>query len=89
MRLEVADAGADFDDASGQLQVNERKDAPVKTGINFPQQRFGFPAPQVLLNFSLMLRERSCHRNFSRRAAKMTMRSSNQPCDQRWMFVSP
>ena len=90
MGLQIADAGADLDDAPRDGRVDQGQDAPVKARIDFLQQRLGLPGAQVALDLGLVLRERRRHgMNFSRRAANITMRNSSQPWLQRWMLVSP
>lgn len=56
--LEVADAGTDFDDASGNLGVDQFEDALVEAGVDFLEERFRVPGAQVFFDLELMLRER-------------------------------
>ena len=80
VRLEIADAGADLDDAPRDGGVNEGQDAPIEARIDLFEQRLGLPGAQVALDLGLVLRERRRHgMNFSRRAANNTMRNSSQP----------
>src|SRR6266568_556890 len=89
VRFQIADAGADFDDLSRLLRVDQPENPFVKVRIDFPQQRLGLPGAQVFLNLRLVLLRRRHARNLKRRAAKRTMRSNSQPCCQREMLVCP
>src|SRR6266404_3534503 len=55
MRFQVADAGADFDDAPRHVGVQERDDSFVKFGIDLAQQRLFLPRLEIALDFCLML----------------------------------
>src|SRR5437773_12100671 len=80
MGFEISNAGTALDDFDRNVRINYRKDAPVRAGVDLLQQWFGSRGAQVLLDFSLVLRDRQNHgMNLSRRAAKLTMRSRSQP----------
>src|ERR1039458_3373663 len=58
VRLEIADTGADLDNAPRDGRVNERQDTLIKARIDSSQQRLVIPGAQVALDLRLMLRER-------------------------------
>src|SRR5258708_11572771 len=81
--LEIADAGTYFNDAAGELLIDEFENAPIKPRIDLLEQRLGLPGAEILPDLELLLRERCQLRNFKPRAAKRTIRSNRQPLLQR------
>ena len=89
MRLEIADARTDLDDATRNGGVDLTNDTSIESRVNLLQQRLVAPEPEVFLDLGLMLFQRGHAKNFNRIAAKRTIRSNSQPCFQREMLVSP
>src|SRR2546426_9852147 len=62
MSFQVADTGADFDDAPVQAAgVEARHDSFVKASVEASEQRFVLPGLEVALDFRLGLGERRAH----------------------------
>src|ERR1041385_1904682 len=61
MRFEIADAGSDFKDASGDFGIDQADDPVIEPGIDLAQQGFVLPGAEVALDFRLVLDERRAH----------------------------
>src|SRR5437773_1545603 len=61
MSFQVADTGADFDDAPRDVGVQKRDDSFVEAGVDAAQQRLVLPGLEVALDFRLVLGERRAH----------------------------
>src|SRR5438552_13860827 len=80
MRFQVADTGADFDDAPRYTGIQQRDDSFIKAGVEPAQQRFVLPGIQVAANFQLMLCDWRAHarRRFEGQPTTETRSAANK-----------